>query len=242
MAISIQNEINNKLFLTQSETDHTYDTNLFSTTYTPPNNNNSTTTPPPPAPISWDIAIDKPDFSRIRTASTGSTVSSVYSEIQLYGPSSLCIESSDIEPIFIESRALSDEINSNINITIDLPTNLNEDNTQDSYDSPSDSECDDSTPRPIPTPRPNKPIPQKIYDYNESITNEINQENNYNKICNEILLKYKWQKCITNEEHYGAFYPNFQTEIMNNPFFKLTAGDFNDVLKKMSIYKIKMDW
>ncbi len=111
----------------------------------------------------------------------------------------------DSSGIFIESRALSD---------IDLPTNINE----DSYDSPSDSECDD-TPRPQPKNSDNK------YEI-------LNEENNYNKICNKILLKYKWQKCIRNEENYGAFYANFQTEIMNNPFFKLTAGDFNDVLKK----------
>ena len=58
------------------------------------------------------------------------------------------------------------------------------------------------------------------------------QSISYKDFVDKNLLSYDWQKPIVNERNYGAYFPNFQKEIMQNPFFKLTAGDFNDVLKK----------
>ena len=61
---------------------------------------------------------------------------------------------------------------------------------------------------------------------------QISAQISYEELCEEVLVSYDWQKQIKNEQNYGAYFPNFQKEIMKNPFFKLTAGDFNDVLKK----------
>ena len=64
-----------------------------------------------------------------------------------------------------------------------------------------------------------------------SIPIDIPQKS-YQDLCAKLLIPYDWQKQIPNEQNYGAYFPNFQKEIMKNPFFKLSAGDFNDVLKK----------
>mmetsp|Transcript_62797 Transcript_62797/g.99717 ORF Transcript_62797/g.99717 Transcript_62797/m.99717 type:complete len:807 (-) Transcript_62797:88-2508(-) len=55
---------------------------------------------------------------------------------------------------------------------------------------------------------------------------------NYEDICDDLLMSYEWQTAIPNENNYSARYSNFQREVMNNEYFKLNAGDFNDVLKK----------
>eukprot|EP01084_Bolivina_argentea_P078042 141608_1 len=51
------------------------------------------------------------------------------------------------------------------------------------------------------------------------------------------LPNYQWQQPILNEEHYTGFHSNFQKEVMNNPFYDLTAQDFNDTLKKCRFIK-----